>query len=135
MTLSIMGFMFYQHEAMRTKAHYMSKQEQIINGALGLAGEGGEVCDLIKKHLAHGHILQVEDVEKELGDILWYIAEICDALGLDMGIVARKNIEKLVERYPQGFSTEKSLNRKEYAKQNSNSRTSKDDKGVEKEET
>lgn len=53
-----------------------------------------------------------EDMEKELGDCLWMIAEACDALGTDIDTVMQMNIDKLKARYPEGFTVENSLHRK-----------------------
>jgi len=78
---------------------------------LGLTGEAGEVGDYIKKVVGHGHRLDKEVVAKELGDVMWYVAEICSALKLDMGEVASGNVKKLERRYPDGFSKERSINR------------------------
>ena len=83
--------------------------------AMGLAGEAGEVVDYLKKVIGHGHEIDVDKVSKELGDVLWYVAEICSVLNIDMGKVAQQNISKLKKRYPDGFSKERSVNRATYA--------------------
>lgn len=79
---------------------------------LGLAGESGEVVDHIKKHLGHGHDLERLKVRAELGDVLWYVAAIASACGLQLDDIAEGNVRKLRERYPAGFSEESSKNRK-----------------------
>lgn len=85
----------------------------IIWNALGLAGEAGEVVDMVKKGLLHRHGLDKEKMIKELGDCLWYIAALCTKLGVDLGDVMARNIVKLQERYPDGFSSADSLIRKD----------------------
>lgn len=85
----------------------------VINASLGLSGEVGELNDMIKKATFHGHTLNADHVKKEIGDIMWYIALMCDAFGFDMGEIAQMNIDKLIARYPDGFDPEKSLHRKE----------------------
>jgi len=100
----------YQVLAMRTKGG-LSDAEQIICGGLGIAGEAGEVADLIKKVAFHDHDLEVDKIKKELGDVMWYIALLCDALSLSMDEITEENIEKLKLRYPDGFSSERSKNR------------------------
>lgn len=80
--------------------------------ALGIAGESGEVVDLIKKHIYQGHELNIEGIKGEIGDVLWYIANICNLLNINLGDVFRFNQEKLLRRYPGGFSTKKSIYRK-----------------------
>lgn len=83
----------------------------LLNGALGLTGEAGEVADIIKKHIFHGHDLDTDALIKEIGDVCWYIALLCTAIGESMESVMKKNIEKLKTRYPEGFSSEASINR------------------------
>jgi len=90
-------------------AHLFS--ERLSVAALGLTGESGEVADHIKKHLGHGHPLDMDSLRKELGDVLWYVAELSTTLGIDLGEVAQGNVDKLLARYPDGFSTKRSLNR------------------------
>ncbi len=86
----------------------------IVNASFGLSGEVGELNDMIKKWMFHGHDLSLDDVKKELGDCLWYIAMMCESFGFSMEEVAQKNINKLIERYPEGFSEHASQHRKEY---------------------
>lgn len=106
----------YQTAVERTmsRPHEVSGQlHDNVIFALGIAGEGGEVADLIKKWVGHGHTLDLGKLEKELGDVLWYIAALGKANGLTLGGIARANVEKLQKRYPDGFSFEASINRKE----------------------
>jgi NTP pyrophosphatase (non-canonical NTP hydrolase) len=83
----------------------------IVWNAIGLAGEAGEVADLVKKGIFHQHGLDVVKLEQELGDVLWYVAAICSKLGLDLGDVMAKNIEKLKQRYPDGYTSDASQHR------------------------
>lgn len=89
------------------------KSGELICGVMGLNGEAGEVVDLLKKFVFHGHKFVKEDLVKELGDVLWYVALICDSLGITMEEVMEKNINKLKERYPEGFTEKASINRKD----------------------
>lgn len=82
-----------------------------VLAALGLAGEAGEVVDLIKKHRFHGHDLDREALVGELGDVLHYLAAEARCHGIKLEEVARHNIAKLAKRYPNGFSHEASRNR------------------------
>lgn len=86
---------------------------ELLNGALGLSGESGEVADMIKKYIFHGHDLDRDELIKELGDVCWYVALLCEAIDVDLDDVMIRNIEKLKKRYPEGFSSEASINRKE----------------------
>lgn len=101
----------YQKLAMRTAPKNLSRTELMVNSALGLAGESGEYSDLIKKHLYQGHELDVMHLAKELGDILWYVAMGCEALGVSMSDVMQMNIDKLAKRYPDGFDSDRSQHR------------------------
>ena len=78
---------------------------------MGLCGESGEAIDLVKKHLAQGHDLDKEKLEKELGDIAWYLAETAYAIGYDLEKIFQMNIDKLEKRYPEGFDVNKSIHR------------------------
>ena len=102
----------YQRLAMRTLNPELDKKDVLINGVMGLCGEAGECIDIVKKHLAQGHGLDREKLIRELGDVAWYLAETAYALDVSLERVLRGNIEKLKARYPQGFSGEKSVNRK-----------------------
>ncbi|MBO7184248.1 MAG: nucleoside triphosphate pyrophosphohydrolase family protein [Oscillospiraceae bacterium] len=103
----------YQKLAMTTLNPTLSKKDVLINGVMGLCGESGEAIDLVKKHLHQGHPLDKEKLIKELGDIAWYLAEVAYALDTDLDTVLELNIAKLKARYPEGFDTEKSINREE----------------------
>ena len=103
----------YQKLAMTTLNKELSNDQALLNGCMGLCGESGEVIDLLKKHLSQGHDLNKEKMIEEIGDVAWYIAEIAYALNVDLETVLTKNIEKLKKRYPEGFSVERSLNRKD----------------------
>lgn len=89
------------------------EQIMAVWNALGLAGEVGEVVEVVKKYVFHGHALDLVMLQKELGDVLWYVAGMCTVLGLDMSTVMQANINKLMSRYPEGFSSENSINRVE----------------------
>lgn len=101
----------YQKLAMTTLNPALSEKDVLINGVMGLCGESGEAIDVVKKWLAQGHELDREHLIKELGDVAWYIAEIAHVLGVPLEEVLQKNIDKLRQRYPDGFRCEDSLKR------------------------
>ena len=104
----------YQTAALRTaQADKLTANELLLNSALGLCGESGEVADLVKKHRFQGHNLDLDHVAKELGDVAWYLAVGAYAIGLDLETIFRMNIEKLEARYPDGFTADRSLHRAE----------------------
>ena len=102
----------YQSKAMRT-AGTLEKEDLIINAALGLSGESGEVADIVKKHLFQGHDLDRDKIINELGDVCWYIAAMCQGLGINFSDVLEIYVDKLKKRYPEGFDADKSINRGE----------------------
>ena len=91
------------------------KKDMITNGVLGLAGEAGECCDIVKKYKYQGHELNKEKLMDELGDVLWYIAETASGLGVTLEEVAQYNLDKLHKRYHGNkFNKDDSINRPEY---------------------
>lgn len=102
----------YHRAAMRT-APELDRQQMLIDAALGLTGEAGEVADLVKKANYQGHILDKDAIMKELGDVAWYIALACQGLGVTMQEVFQMNVDKLKKRYPDGFDAWMSRNRTE----------------------
>lgn len=103
----------YQDAAARTlidgpDAEYTNAEIMLVWNALGLAGEAGEVADTLKKAVFHRHALDRDELIKELGDVLWYVAALCTKLDVSMGEVMERNIEKLKKRYPAGYSSDAS---------------------------
>lgn len=105
-----MNFNEYQELALRT-ANNLEENDLVLNGALGLAGESGEVADIVKKYLFQGHELDTEKIIDELGDVLWYVAIMAKGLGVKLVEIPLHNVDKLRKRYPNGFEAERSINR------------------------
>lgn len=105
----------YQKEAMRTASGVSTANDEnlILNGAMGLNGEAGEVIDILKKYMFQGHELDKKHLALELSDCLWYLAVSAKGVGYTLDEIAQMNVDKLRKRYPEGFSVEKSINRKE----------------------
>lgn len=101
----------YQELALRTARKDLDSTQLLLNGALGLAGESGEVVDAIKKHLFQGHWLDKTHIQRELGDVAWYLAIAAHAVGCDLDTIFQMNIDKLKARFPDGFDAERSINR------------------------
>lgn len=83
----------------------------LANLALGVAGEAGEVADLIKKQIFHQHTPNPDQLIEELGDVLWYVAALAATIPVPIQEIARRNVHKLEHRYPQGFDPARSRNR------------------------
>lgn len=90
---------------------FKGKGANISNAALGIAGEAGEIADYVKKCLYQGHQYDVAVMVEELGDLLFYIANMASLCGVALEDVAKFNYEKLLDRYPDGFEVERSVNR------------------------
>ena len=100
----------YQALAQRTSNNALPSNK-IENGILGLCGESDEVADLWKKYLYQGHEFDRKAAAEELGDVLWYCAELAAGLGVTLEDVAAGNIAKLQKRYPDGFDARRSAER------------------------
>jgi NTP pyrophosphatase (non-canonical NTP hydrolase) len=106
----------YQKKAARTLIdapgfEISSRDIMTIWNALGLAGEAGEVADHVKKGIFHQHGIDIERLKKEIGDTQWYLAALCTTLGIDLSEIMQANIDKLLIRYPDGFSSSDSIER------------------------
>lgn len=95
-----MNFRDYQKKAEETAMYPDSAK--LTYPLLGLNGEVGEVCEKVKKHIRDGRELDKEDLTKELGDVLWYLAITARDLGIDLQEVAEVNIAKLQSRKERG---------------------------------
>ena len=89
----------------------------LLTGSIGIASEGGEFSEIVKKCIFQGKPLDADTqfhIKRELGDIMWYWINSCRALGLDPNDVIEENVNKLKSRYPGGeFDVHYSENRKE----------------------
>ena len=99
----------FQEECLRTINN--SGKALIIECALGITGEAGEVADDVKKWQGQGHWLNEEHIIEELGDVAYYIAVMAAALNTNLETVLKRNVEKRKKRYPNGFESERSINR------------------------
>lgn len=102
----------YQALAARTINGTTNRAQQELHALHGMASEVGELHGIYQKFYQN-HPLNHEHAQKELGDLLWFIAEYCTANGWDLSDIAIGNIEKLRARYPEGFDPQRSLHRAE----------------------
>ena len=105
----IMDFNEYQKQAKTTLIKKNQPKELLIARlVLGLCGESGEVAEKVKKYLRDTSLDAVdiyalsEALYKELGDVLWYISNLADILGIDLNRIAKENIKKLASRKERG---------------------------------
>ena len=108
--------------AMSTRMEAIESQSSVntallITGAIGMASEGGEFAEIVKKCIFQGKPMDDETIfhcKRELGDIMWYWINSCRALDLDPNEVIAENVNKLKARYPGGeFDVYYSENREE----------------------
>ena len=91
--------------------------ERLLTAAVGMSAESGEFTEIVKKMIFQGKPVNEENLfhlKRELGDIMWYVAQACMALDTDFNEIIEMNVEKLKARYPGGeFDVHYSENRKE----------------------
>lgn len=100
----------YQALAARTINNDLNARQKEYHALHGMAGEVGEIHSIYQKAY-QGHEFDEDEMKKELGDLLWFIAEYCTVCGWDLENIMQLNIDKLKARYPEGFSEEKSIHR------------------------
>ncbi|WIV95412.1 nucleoside triphosphate pyrophosphohydrolase family protein [Bacillus bombysepticus] len=109
----------YQEATLRTWNTNQDFGGRVLNAALGISGEAGEVTDIVKKAVFHGYGFDpahcpgeeegnTHKIALELGDILYYISVMSHEMGYTLEDIAQMNIAKLAKRYPDGFSREAS---------------------------
>lgn len=109
-----MNLQQYQQETTSTfkpRTALDEHQAEVLDWAVGLSGEVGEVSELIKHHIFHGEELDKMKLAKEIGDVLWYLSALCASTGIPLESCAELNIAKLQHRHGGKFSFDKSANR------------------------
>ncbi|MBM6585221.1 nucleoside triphosphate pyrophosphohydrolase family protein [Pediococcus acidilactici] len=95
-----MEFNEYQKKANKT---LLGNEQVLTNCALGLAGESGQVVNLVKNYTFRGADLDKEQLTKEMGDVLWYLSQVAQWADIPFEEIAQKNIKDLAKRYPHSF--------------------------------
>ena len=89
--------------------------ERLLTAAVGMSAESGEFTEIVKKMIFQGKPVNEENLfhlKRELGDVMWYVAQACMALDTSFDEIVEMNVEKLKKRYPGGeFNVHKSENR------------------------
>ena len=112
--MKIMNINDYQEAALRaSNKGRLTDKELLTSCVLGLSWKSEDCADIVKKHLFQGHELDTEKLANELGDVAWYLAVTAKVIGLDLETVLQMNVDKLLKRYPDGFSAERSIHREE----------------------
>lgn len=102
----------YQKLAARTINRDLPDVYQCEHALHGMVGEIGELHSIYQK-CYQGHPFDENHAKKEVGDLLWFIAEYCTSLGWSLDEIMQLNIDKLKARFPEGFEIDKSLHRKD----------------------
>ncbi len=98
-----MNFQDFEHNTDRTWKEDPGTRS-LLNAGMGCAGEGGEICDLVKKEVFHGKEIPVIDYIHEVGDVLFYLARIAREKGFTLEQAAVENEKKLRARHPDGWN-------------------------------
>lgn len=102
----------YQHLAARTINQDLTWAQVEDHALHGMSAEIGEIHSIYQKRY-QGHDVNESEMMKELGDLLWFCAEFATTHGWTLDEVCKMNIDKLLKRYPGGFSADRSINRTE----------------------
>jgi NTP pyrophosphatase (non-canonical NTP hydrolase) len=99
-----MTFAEYQIAALKTGD--LTRKNELYHLVLGLVGETGEIAEKMKKlirdHASDESKIDRNDIKKELGDVLWYIAVLAEYLGIKLEDIAAFNVQKLADRQKRG---------------------------------
>lgn len=101
----------YQELSKRTMVQLETPLMDDLHMVLGMDTEQSEIADVYKKHIAYGKELDLVNIKEELGDLMWYIANLCNLHGWDLREIMHTNISKLQARYPEKFDSDKAINR------------------------
>src|SRR6266851_4261724 len=98
---SVLTFRDYQNQAIQTNRVRVDGLQSIMVPLLGLAGEAGSLLSEYKKWLREGDRYRpfTDQVAEEIGDILWYLANIAEKVGLDLQEIAEENLAKIADRF------------------------------------
>ncbi len=82
-----------------------------LHAVIGISTESGELVDAFKKHIFYGKELDVVNIKEEIGDLMWYVALLCNANDFNFYEILENNIKKLQARYPEGFKNKDATER------------------------
>ena len=101
----------YQELSKRTNVDLGSLLNNNLHMIMGISTESGEIVDVFKKHLAYSKEIDYINIKEEIGDLMFYIVNMCNMNGWDLRDIMQTNIDKLKTRYPEKFTEEEALNR------------------------
>ena len=101
----------YQEKAKRTMANLESHTLDNLHMCLGMQTETAEMSDVFKKYIAYQKPVDWVNVKEEIGDLMWYVVNMCNINAWDLRDIMKTNIEKLEARYPEKFTVENAVKR------------------------
>jgi len=101
----------YKIESKRTCPNLNTNAENLLHMALGMQTEAAEISDVFKKKLAYNKDIDWVNVKEEIGDLMWYIMNLCTFNNFDLEEILQTNIDKLRVRFPEKFTEENAINR------------------------
>lgn len=108
----------YQELAARTVNMGLENEKLTVHALCGMASEIGEIHSIFQHYLQHkDREIDIKNLVDEIGDAIWFIAELCTRFGIKLDDVMARNIEKLRARFPEGYDIERSRNRHELEKE------------------
>lgn len=105
-----MNIRTYMQATRRTRNPKLTKGETLAHAVMGMVSEIGEIASLYQHHF-QGEPLSADKLKKEIGDLMWFVMELCDCYKIDPSDILYENIDKLKERYPEGFEEQRSIDR------------------------
>lgn len=87
----------------KAKRTLSTKEDLLEHMIIGIGTESGELLDAYKKHKFYKRDLNTQNIREEIGDLCWYLYQLCEEVGYTMEEARRDNIEKLAKRYPEKF--------------------------------
>lgn len=106
-----MNLEYYKKKALRTLSTCETPLLDDFHMVSGMVTEAAEIMDVYKKHIAYGKPLDLVNIKEEIGDLMWYIANMCNLHDWSLEDILGTNIEKLKSRYPEKFTNENAINR------------------------
>lgn len=99
----------FQAQAKRTLSDLGSELNNNLHMTIGISTESGELLDVYKKAFAYGKAIDTVNVKEEIGDLLWYIVNLCSINGFDIEEIMHTNIMKLLKRFPEKFDADAAI--------------------------
>lgn len=101
----------YQEKSKRTLSNLNTNLEDNLHMSLGLTTEAAEIADVFKKKLAYNKDIDWVNIKEELGDLMFYVVNMCNINNWNIEDILENNINKLKVRYPDKFTENNALNR------------------------